>query len=219
MLNDYQASPYDIAVVTGKRSIGDTSARKINECIQNIVNGKEYSQQAHVSKTDGNVNYEITFKPYDKIRVTKNNYETVDVEGHTVPIFNGNIGIIQEVDNDNMVVRFQQGDIIIPWYLYDDLELGYAITCHSAQGSGFPYVIAVCDNGSYALLSKEWLYTAMTRCKKFCTLIGQPTAIRRACSLTGIKYKQTWLKQMIINLWNNNGETVEEKIENTEQNV
>ena len=213
MLEEYHASPYDIVVVTGKRVIGDTSARKFNECIQKIVNGKTYSTEAHVVKTDGTTQYEITFKPGDKVRVTRNNYETIDVEGRTTPIFNGNIGIVMEVDSDDMVVRFSQGDVIISRYYYPDLELGYAITCHSAQGSGFPYVIAVCDNGSYTLLSKEWLYTALTRCKKFCTLIGQPGAIKRACSITGIKFKQTWLKRMIENLWDSNGESVEKKVD------
>lgn len=218
-LSEYKASPYDIAVVTGKRAIGDTSARKINECIQKIVNPNTYTHEASVTKKDGNVEYTICYKPGDKVRITKNNYETVNVEGEKTPIFNGNIGVILEIDGGYMTIRFQQGDVLVPWYIYEDMELGYAITCHSAQGSGFPYVIAVCDNGSYALLSKEWLYTAMTRCKKFCTLIGQPSAIRRACSITGIKYKQTWLKRMITNLWESQGETVEEKNEETDENV
>jgi len=206
-LSDYNADPDDIMIVTGKRVIGNTSARKINECIQKIINPKDYPDQVTIKKKDGKTDYEITFKPGDNVRVTKNCYDTYDLDGNTVPVFNGNIGKIVEIDPIlGMKVQFMQGLVFIPQLQYYDLELGYAITCHSAQGSGFPYVITVCDNGSYALLSKEWLYTAITRCKKFNTLIGQPTAIRRACSITGIKYKCTWLKELIVNLFENQGE-------------
>ena len=91
-----------------------------------------------------------------------------------------------------------------------DIELGYAITCHKCQGSGFPYVITVCDNGAYTLLSKEWLYTAITRARKYNVLIAQPGAVIRACGKTSVKEKRTWLKEFIINIFNNNGKTVEE---------
>ena len=99
-----------------------------------------------------------------------------------------------------MTVDFLQGRIFIPRINFIDLELGYAITCHSAQGSGFPYVITICDNSSYVLLSKEWLYTAITRSKVFNTLIGQPSAINRACNISGMKEKRTWLKDLIKDL-------------------
>ena len=84
------------------------------------------------------------------------------------------------------------------------------ILAGNCQGSGFPYVITVCDNGAYTLLSKEWLYTAITRARKYNVLVAQPGAVIRACGKTSVKEKRTWLKEFIINIFNNNGRTVEE---------
>ena len=196
-MKEYGAKPDEIVIVVGKRVIGDTSARVFNEYIQKIVNPKPTPSDITINKKDGNTKYSITFRPGDRIRVTRNCYRTLDEEGKINPVFNGNIGRIIHLTPEGMLAEFSQGRIYIPRINFIDLELGYAITCHSAQGSGFPYVITICDNSSYVLLSKEWLYTAITRSKKFNTLIGQPGAINRACSINGMKYKRTWLEDLI----------------------
>lgn len=197
-MKEYNAKPDDIVVVVGKRAVGDTSARVFNENIQKIVNPNPTPEDITITKKDGTTKYQITFRPGDKIRVTKNCYKTLDEAGNKNPVFNGNIGHITEIMPNGMWVDFMQGHIFIPRRNFYDLELGYAITCHSAQGSGFPYVITVCDNGSYILLSKEWLYTAITRSKKFNVLIGQPSAIIHACETNGMKYKRTWLRELLL---------------------
>ena len=197
-MSEYNAKPDEIIIVVGKRVIGETSARVFNEYIQKIVNPKPTPSDVTINKKDGATKYKITFRPGDRIRVTKNCYRTLDEEGNINPVFNGNIGKIIELSQEGMLVEFSQGRIYIPRANFLELELGYAITCHSAQGSGFPYVITICDNGSYVLLSKEWLYTAITRSKRFNTLIGQPGAINRACTINGMKYKRTWLKELLL---------------------
>lgn len=64
----------------------------------------------------------------------------------------------------------------------------------NCQGSGFPYTIVCLDTSAYVLLTREWLYTAITRAKKYCVLAGQPKAINAACRTSNIKIKQTWLR-------------------------
>lgn len=196
-IDKYNATPDDIIIVVGKRAVGDTSARMFNEKIQKLVNPKPTPDDITITKKDGNTKYQITFRPGDRIRVTKNCYKTVDEKGEKTPVFNGNIGHILNIKPEGMLVDFMQGKIFIPRNNFLEIELGYAITCHSAQGSGFPYVITVCDNGSYILLSKEWLYTAITRSKKFNVLIGQPSAIIKACDTAGMELKRTWLKELL----------------------
>lgn len=197
-MEEYHATIDDIIIVTGKRSVGETSARVINNYIQKMVNGRRNSQEIKFTKKDSGTSVEILFRPGDKVLVTKNCYDTHDLEGNLCPVFNGNLGTIISIERQGMKILFRQGTIWYPSEKYIELELGYAITCHKCQGSGIPYVITLCDTSSYVLLSKEWLYTAITRAKKYHTLIGQPSAIRRACSTTGVKYKQTWLKDLIL---------------------
>ena len=81
----------------------------------------------------------------------------------------------------------------------EDLLLGYAATTHKLQGSGIPFVIAVVDPGAYTLLTNEALYTQITRAKKWCSLIGPVTNIRRAVITTYVRTKKTWLADLIRN--------------------
>lgn len=80
----------------------------------------------------------------------------------------------------------------------------------NCQGSQFPYVIVAVDMGSYPLLMREWLYTAITRGRKWCTLIGQNKAINTCVRTSNIKTKQTWLKdelyQKYLNSIEENGD-------------
>ena len=77
--------------------------------------------------------------------------------------------------------------------------LGYAATTHKLQCSGIPFVIAVVDPGAFTLLTYESLYTQITRAKKWCSLIGPVTNIRRAVITTYVRTKKTWLADLIRN--------------------
>ena len=204
-MDEYNARPQDIVIVVGKRVIGDTSARAINESIQRLVNPDPTLEIATIRKKEGETSYSITFKVGDRVLVTKNCYKTCDLKGNLTPVFNGNIGTIVEIEDGGMKIDFLQGIVCYPADNYADLELGYAITCHKVQGSGIPYVITVCDWGSYTLLSKEWLYTAITRAKKYNTLIGINNAIIYACDHTAIVFKKTWLKDLIQEVFSSDG--------------
>lgn len=209
-MDEKNATVDDIIVVVAKRAVGDTSARKINEAIQRLVNGNPQYDDLTIHKVDNGTHYDITFRRGDKILVTKNCYDTHNIYGESSPVFNGNIGKITNITNLGITATFLQGEIFLPKENLIDLELGYAITCHKCQGSGFPYVITVCDNGAYTLLSKEWLYTAITRARKYNILVAQPGAVIRACGKTSVKEKRTWLREFIVNIFNNKGKTIEE---------
>lgn len=186
-------SPEDVVVVTAKRCVGQLSAVELNKRIQALFDfgdggiTKDY--------TDGNTKYQICYHVGDRIIVTKNNYTSLNVNGMPEPIYNGNIGTVVSVDEKEgeLIVRLPQGDIPLTRSELSNVQLGYAITCAKSQGSGFKYVIAVCDPSSVIMLTKEYLYTAITRAKKWCRLIGTWFSVNKCIQTTRVIAKQTWL--------------------------
>ena len=149
---------------------------------------------------DGGMQYTITYHPGDRVLITKNCYRTVNVDTKEIePIYNGNIGTIKWIDEESgcMRVAFPQGDVILQREQWQNMQLGYAITTHKAQGSGIPYVIAICDPSAVTLISKEMLYTQITRAKKYCCLVGTTKSIRQSVGITRVRAKQTWLSEIL----------------------
>ncbi len=135
----------------------------------------------------------------DKIINVQNDYYAKNK--YTAGIFNGNIGVVKNIDIDTntIAVDFQDipGIMILPKKNWKDLELGYAITCHKAQGSQCKKVIVGLDFGSFIQLSREWVYTAMTRAIDKCYMVAQNNALRYAVSKNSISVKRTHLVKLL----------------------
>lgn len=135
----------------------------------------------------------------DKIINVQNDYYAKNK--FTAGIFNGNIGVVKNIDIDSntIAVDFQDipGIMILPKKNWKDLELGYAITCHKAQGSQCKKVIVGLDFGSFIQLSREWVYTAMTRAIDKCYMVAQNNALRYAVSKNSISVKRTHLVKLL----------------------
>lgn len=224
----------DIQVIVPMKERGSTSCKKLNKAIQEYLmedrvkkalGGKiPHITRGKMSKNeDGTVDTSGVTKIYvgDKIINLKNCYETEDVNGRKVPIFNGNVGIVEEVSeklDDNgkvigrkVVVDFGEtiGHIVLDTDdKIDCIDLAYAITTHKSQGGGYPCVICGLDFGAYKMLTKEMLYTMLTRAKKYCILVGERKAIRHACRTSGIRDRNTFLCNMLKQFY----KTTEEKI-------
>lgn len=135
----------------------------------------------------------------DKIINVQNDYYAKNK--FTAGIFNGNIGVVKNIDTDanTIAVDFQDipGIMILPKKNWKDLELGYAITCHKAQGSQCKKVIVGLDFGSFIQLSREWVYTAMTRAIDKCYMVAQNNALKYAVSKNSISVKRTHLVKLL----------------------
>lgn len=191
----------DIQLVVPVRIKGMNSCRMFNAEIQDIVNSTKKSGVT-VEVYDGGSKFEVTYKPHDKIMIIKNNYHARTVYGKQTAIFNGNMGHIVEIDEEAMIVDLEeQGQVILPRNDWGNVTHGWACTCHKLQGSQSNYVIVCVDTSAYVLLMREWLYTAITRAKKYCVLVGQPKAINSACRTSNIKVKQTWLRGELNHLY------------------
>lgn len=180
-------------VIVPVKSRGDSCTYNLNNTIQELYNpysdGKNEITQY---MTNGQA---YILREGDKVLNTKNNYKTEP------SIYNGNIGIIQEINNEDnyVIVKFLGiGEVCIEDFSQNGtLELGYAVTVHKMQGSEFDNIIFGLDFSAYSLLTKELVYTGITRAKKKCELICQIGALRMAVSKEGTMSKQTHLQDTL----------------------
>ncbi len=193
--NDFDIMETQIIVPIKTR--GDACTYVINNTIQELYNPKSGNKKETTQFSDG--------RPYvlregDKVINTVNNYKLEP------PIFNGNIGVLKSLGYNDlgdkvMTVDFLGiGNVEIPEDCWNNIELAYAITVHKFQGSQADNVIFGIDFGAYALLSRELLYTGITRAKKACYLIAQTGALRYATVQQAISNKQTHLQQCLYDV-------------------
>jgi len=111
------------------------------------------------------------FRTGDKLMQTKNNYEK--------DVFNGDIGYLFSIDpvEQTLIVDFDRRAVTYDWSDADQLVLAYAISVHKSQGSEFPAVVIPLVTQHYLMLQRNLLYTAVTRAKQLCVLVGSRRAI------------------------------------------
>lgn len=189
----------DLQVVVPMKTRGGVCTFALNERMQSIYN--PFSLNKNEVKVSLTKELKYILREGDKVLNNKNNYKTVNIHGEKVPVYNGNVGIIEEIDLEEgiIIVNFGTlGKIIVPSSSWRSLELAYAITCHKSQGSEYPITIVGLDYSAYKLLSREWFYTAMTRGKKKTIVVAEGSALRYAVSQSKVIVKQTFLKDFLI---------------------
>ncbi len=124
------------------------------------------------------------FREGDRVMQTRNNYDMLwtrifdDRTGNG--IFNGDIGRIEEIDlpNKEMTILFDERRVIYDFSFLEDLEHAYAVTVHKSQGSEYPIVILPMCSAASMLLSRNLLYTAVTRAQTMAILVGREEIVR-----------------------------------------
>ncbi len=127
---------------------------------------------------------DIVFREGDKVMQVKNDY---DIEwtrvsgGDGVGIFNGDIGVIEEINlsTERVTVLYDDKRAAYDFSMLDELELAYAITVHKSQGSEYPIVVIPLYRYSQRLLTRNLLYTALTRAQKMVVLVGDEEVSKR----------------------------------------
>jgi exodeoxyribonuclease V alpha subunit len=117
-----------------------------------------------------------TFREGDKVMQLKNDYDR--------NVWNGDVGVVASVDEaeESLVVRFEDKDDAereVPYdgSSLDELALAYACTIHKSQGSEYPAVVIPLLTTHFVMLSKNLLYTAVTRGKRVVVLVADPRAL------------------------------------------
>lgn len=192
-----------IQIIVPMRENGDISVYNLNQSVQRYVNPTIKNGQF--------VEINGKKKPYilkvgDKVINKVNNYKTCDVDLNICPIFNGNFGIIKEIDLEcnTMEIEFECiGRIVVPKKHWKHIELGYASTVHSMQGSQVDVAIVGLDFSAYVMLTRELPYTAMTRAKKKCYLVIQNSALSFAINNSQVPNKKTFMPKLLGDYFNN----------------
>ena len=130
------------------------------------------------------VHGQTVFRLGDKVMQVRNNYDLAwekdgdDGEG----VFNGDIGYIAAVDKREraLVVEFDDGRVAeYDETLLDDLELAYCMSVHKSQGSEFDAVVLPLTGGPPMLMTRNLLYTAVTRAKRLVVIVGRESCVRQ----------------------------------------
>lgn len=165
--------PNRIQVVAGLKN-GAAGVRNLNARLQSALNTK---RGRSVAVGD------ITFFDGDRVMHTVNNYELEWTRGGLSGngVFNGDIGTVAHVfDTGELEVEFEDGRRAM--YAGDNkkqLILSYAVTVHKSQGCEFDAVVMPVVGGSPVIMTRNLLYTAITRAKKMAVLVGDEYNIRR----------------------------------------
>lgn len=160
----YNFNPFTDIQVLAPMYKGDAGVDAINKCLQEGLN----KNPALFTKGD------VVFKKNDKFMQLVNDYER--------DIYNGDIGFLKAVDDEEEELIFNFGDREVNFNnsSLDDLTLAYACTIHKSQGSEYPCVIVVLTSEQYFMLKRNLVYTAITRAANLLIIIGSKNAVNRA---------------------------------------
>ena len=171
------AKTYDIQIMTPMRK-GAIGVERLNTILQEYLNppgeGKAEKETAGV-----------TYRVGDKVMQIKNNYniEWEVRNKYGIPmdkgtgVYNGDMGIVREINAfaELVTVEFDEGRTVdYSFKQLEELELAYAITIHKSQGSEYPAVVIPVFSGPRMLMTRNLIYTAVTRAKSCVCLVGMP---------------------------------------------
>lgn len=188
-----------IQVLAPMRS-GICGIDNLNQLLQEKLNPpKMYKTEIESNK--------IIYRTGDKVMQISNNYdmewkkylEDMRIESG-MGVFNGDIGTIEEINRDNgeIVVYFEDGRRCV--YLKPDLNqltLAYAITVHKSQGCEFDAVIMPMISGTPLILTKNLLYTGVTRAKSIVVLVGEKANMFRMIKNNHIEKRFSMLSHFL----------------------
>ena len=150
------------------------------------------------------------FRIGDRVMQIKNNYdmywEKQDADSLEVGngVFNGETGTITNISEKEKNITVKFDDEKVCWYEFNELEQiehSYCITIHKAQGSEFDVVIMVVPQAAPMLLTRNLLYTGLTRAKKLLIVIGNDRVIDYMIQNVDSKKRNTGLEYKLKNLY------------------
>lgn len=166
-----------IQVICASRK-GEAGTENLNVVLQRALNPHDASKREYNFR-------DRVFREGDRVMQTRNNYDiewTRDYDAKTgFGIFNGDIGVIERINapENEMTVIFDEKRVIYDFSLLEDLEHAYAVTVHKSQGSEYPIVVMPMCNAPAMLLTRNLLYTAVTRAQNMVILVGREDIIEQ----------------------------------------
>ena len=167
----------NIQVITPTKK-GELGTKELNKILQQTINP---SMETKKERKFG----DSIFREGDRIMQIKNNYDIYWEKKeprfeYGSGVFNGEFGTICNIDEESKQVKIKFDDDKEVWYQFselDQIEHAYAITVHKAQGSEFDVVLMPISQTAPMLLTRNLLYTGMTRARKLLIIIGNKNII------------------------------------------
>ena len=174
---------------------GMFGTKELNMMIQKVLNPGDKT------KLEKSING-VTYRIGDRIMQVKNNYDIYweNDEENGTGVFNGEIGTIVDIDEEEKNIEIKFDDNKKALYQYsemDQIEHSYAITIHKAQGSEYDVVIMCIPKTAPILLTRNLLYTGITRAKKLLIVIGSNKLIDFMVKNSENKQRNTGLKEKL----------------------
>jgi exodeoxyribonuclease V alpha subunit len=182
----YQLNPLTDIQVLSPMYKGAVGVSLLNEELQARLN----PQTAGMLEWGGR-----SFRVGDKVMQVRNDYDK--------GVFNGDIGWIRFINKEQSIlkVEFQEeaGPLLVEYEFHelDELVLAYAVTIHKSQGSEYPAIVVPLVQQHYMLLQRNLLYTAITRARRLCVIIGQPRALEVAVKNDRVARRNTALAERL----------------------
>ena len=174
---------------------GVLGAPNLNSILQDVINPAE----------EGETELKVgarSFRVGDKVMQLRNNYgaewrtEFYNTEGEG--IFNGDMGVVEDINlgDKSMTVKMDDRLVTYSGEMFDEIDLAYAITVHKSQGSEFPAVVIPAYSFPPMLMTRNLLYTAVTRGKRLVIIVGDARRVAQMIAnnrgderYTGLAYR------------------------------
>ena len=201
--NYVNSEPSDIQIMTPMRK-GALGVEQLNRMLQEKFNPPAPDKKE--KESGGTI-----FRVGDKVMQIKNNYQIEwEVRNrYGIPVdrgqgvFNGDMGIIREVNSfaETLEVEFDERRMVeYSFKQLEELELAYAITIHKSQGSEYPAVVIPIHSGPRMLMTRNLIYTAVTRAKKCVCLVGLPEMFQYMVDNAVEQKRYSGLKDRILEI-------------------
>jgi len=186
---------YDGIQVLSPMKKGLCGVLNLNKELQKALNPKEHNKSEKPHK-------EAIFRVGDKVMQIKNNYKMKwqslnDFEKEGEGVFNGDLGTIMDIDNEEqyLEVIFDRERLVrYDFTMLDELEHAYALTVHKSQGSEFPVLVMPLTFGPPMLMTRNLLYTGLTRAKSMVVLVGKEHFLQQMINNNHITARNSGLR-------------------------
>ena len=180
-------APYQVLI---PQRTGPAGIELANPALQAALNPRQGEDAAYLPRGKSEL------RVSDRVIQTKNDYMLAGGLG----VFNGELGEIVSLDKSELYVLFpDRGEVRYSLEQSNALQHAYALTVHRFQGSEVPWAVVVCHSTHYKMLTRQLLYTAITRGKKGVILVGNQKGLRGALDEKKPPVRNTALNERIEN--------------------
>ena len=184
----------NIQVISPSRK-GEAGTDNLNILLQNNLNPPKASKKEYKFR-------ETVYREGDRVMQIRNNYDIAweRPDGNGFGIFNGDIGIIEKINyaDQCLEIVFDDKHAAYDFSILDELEHAYAVTVHKSQGSEYPIVIIPMYSAPPMLLTRNLLYTAVTRAQSMVILVGRSDIIEAMVNNNRQSMRYTGLARRLV---------------------